>query len=233
MSLEMEGHVHTLRRFSVLALAAASLLAFAGLNTTAQKKGGKIKVKKGYKLEALHQHLKVIRPDNKSWKAFGQGGLGAKLEHGVMVLRLTSFWKAPGPNMKSVVTLNGRQVDVKNTSKLAKEFARKYGEDFKKVFKSTKPKKVKIAEGKAVCFDMIVTGGKSKEGSEMLNRFTADAAGMDATRSFNPREIKMHIRQFVVMGKPGTYVFDMAATEGFFKKHGKDVKKLVKTIRCE
>lgn len=217
-----------MRRLTVAAAITAAMLLPA--LASAQKKGEKIKVKKGQKVQAFNDSVKIVRPDDKAWKVIHPRILGAKLEHGVMILRFTNWWERK-PKTKLTLTLNGKQMDALNTGKIAKELQNMYEGQYKKVLKSTKPKKLKIKAGKMVYFDMLVQGGKSKEGSEMLNQFTTDAAGMDATRSFNPREIKMYVRQFVGMGKGGTCLFHISATEEFFKKHKKDINKVLKSMR--
>jgi len=193
----------------------------------------KVRPGKGMKLKRVNDYVVYEFPDAPGWQDLRKWAVGAKLEGGVLFINTGSFVARPPPKVEPTITYNGRRFSISNLSLFAKELQRSLKDDFHSVRKTTKPKDYRIRKGECVGFDMVVKGGKTREGSRLLQRFTDQAASMDASRVWNPRNVTMHLRQLVVGGKSGTMIVYMLSTDGFFKAYRREMKKVIRSFRVE
>lgn len=195
---------------------------------------GKIITKDGEKTKYLHPHLTITFPDDRKWRNFDRGSFGAKLPHGVAVFFTSGYYRPSTGSTKVTITINGQRMDPSNRSRIAKALQEDFEPEFRNVIRSRKPKRLRIDRGRCEMFDMIVQGGKGRGGYKILERFTALGAALDATRSFNPREIEMHMRQLVVVGKnKGTHLVLVCATRECFKKDRRAIESVLRTLRAD
>jgi hypothetical protein len=193
----------------------------------------KVKAAKGMKLKGVNDFVTYEYPDAAGWQDLHEFAVGAKLERGLLIVNTGSFHAQPPPEVQPTITFHGKRFNISNISKFAKELERSWQENFKKVFKATKPTKYRVKKGKCVGFDMVVRGGRVKAGTSLLEQFTRQASTMDATRPWVPQDVKLEFRQLVIGGKSGTLIMYMLATEGFFRAYARETKRIISSFRVE
>ncbi len=194
----------------------------------------KKKIPEGMKKKKFHDKLYLLYPDDKAWKDQGKAGLGIQYKgEGVVLIVHNQFWETPGGQVQGVLKINERRVKPTNTSKLAKEFQKQFYTDFKKVWKTGKNKKFNCKAGKGVYCDNVVTKGESTTGIKLLEMFTGLAASADATRSYDPRKVKMFIRPTFIKAKEGVHYLLVMSSEACMKIHKKEINKLLKKFTAE
>jgi hypothetical protein len=198
-----------------------------------QRRAARVEPGKGMKLKRVNHYVTYEFPDAAPWQDLRTWAVGAKLKRGLLLINTGSFVARPPPKVEPTITFNGRRFNLSNLSRFAKELQRSLKDDFKRVRRATKPRDYRIKKGECVGFDMVVRGGQTRNGSRLLQRFTDQAATMDATRVWNPRRITMHLRQLVVGGDSGTLIVYMLATEGVFRAYRKEIRKVIRSFRVE
>lgn len=211
-------------------------LAVVGLLLSAPSLVGqpKKKIPEGMKKKKFHDQLYLLYPDEKTWKDQGKAGLGIQYKgEGVVLIVYRQFFETPGGQAQKVLKINERKVKPTNTTKLAKEFQKQYYTDFKKVWKAGKNKKFNCKAGKGVYCDNVVTKGESTTGIKLLEMFTGLAASADASRSYDPRKVKMFIRPVFIKAKEGVHYLSVMSSEDCMKNHKKEINKLLKKFTEE
>ena len=219
-------------RFAPLSVAALALL-FTIQPLAAQSK--KKQPKEGMKKKQFHEHLYLEYPEEKGkWFDLDKRGLGIKYkDEGVVLLFWRNFWDAPSGGTRGVLKLNGKDVPTQDTSTVVKEFMKMYSEGFKKVYKTGKNKKFRCKAGKGVYSEIMASEPDSKEARDLMQGFTATAAGVDASRTFNPKTTKVHIRFTTIKQKPGVQFIMVMANDDVLKKHHKEIDKYLKRFTEE
>jgi len=198
-----------------------------------ERRATKVQPGKGMKLKRVNDFVTYEFPDASGWQDLREWAVGAKLKRGLLLINTGSFVARPPPKVEPTITFNGRRFNLSNLSRFAKELQRSLKDDFRSVRRATKPRDYRIKKGECVGFDMVVQGWMTSNGSRLLQRFTDQAATMDASRVWSPRDITMHLRQLVVGGDSGTLVVYLLATEGFFRAYRREIKNVIRSFRVE
>jgi len=219
-------------RFAPLSVAALALL-FTIQPLAAQSK--KNEPKEGMKKKKFHESLFLEYTAEKGkWFDLEQRGLGLKYkDEGVVLFMYRNFWETPGGRAEKVLKFEERKVPPTNTSKVVKELQKAWSEGFKKLFWTSKNKKFKCKAGKGVYCDFIAAEPESKDAQREMQYFTTTAAGVDASKSWNPKTEKIHMRITVIRQKEGVHFITIMASDGVLKTHRKEVDKVLKSFTAE
>jgi hypothetical protein len=218
-------------RFTPLTVAALALLFMIQPLATQSKKHDKEEMKK----KKFHEGLVLEYPDEKGkWFDLDKRGLGIKFKgEGVVLFVYGNFWEAPSGGTQGVLTLNGKKVPTQNTSTVVKEFLKMHKDGFKKVYKTGKNKKFKSKAGKGLYSEIVASEPESKESRNIIQIFTSTAAGVDVSRSFNPRTVKAHIRFTTIKQRAGVHYLMIMANDDVLKKHRREIDKVLKRFTTE
>ncbi|MBN2491406.1 MAG: hypothetical protein JXQ29_11215 [Planctomycetes bacterium] len=215
-------------RSVILVAAALGLLAVAGPGF-GQPKKEEPKTKKQF-----HDVLHFEYPADAGWRDLGQLGLGIRFpDEGVVIVIHRQYWETPGGQTRGVIEINGQKVPPTNTSRLVKELQKQMIGACKEGAAVGGTQKFSCKAGKGVYCDAVVCGGKEQIGIKEIELFTRAAAGVDATRSFDPRTIKMHYRPALIKAKDGVHFLTILATEGVLKTRHKEITHLLKSLTPE
>ncbi|MBN2489798.1 MAG: hypothetical protein JXQ29_02990 [Planctomycetes bacterium] len=186
----------------------------------------------GMRVKKLHQFLSVEIPADAAWKDPADWQVAAKVDGEVVVLTHVQFYEIQ-PGVQLTVTIGNRPVDPSNLSGLAKESQNTLDTHFKKVSKSTKPKKYRVASGKCHGFDSVVQGPEDQYGHRLAQDFTDTAASVDATRPYSPRDMEVYFRELFILGKHGTHSVVVMGTPGFFAKNDRVLQKMISSLAAD
>jgi hypothetical protein len=214
-------------------LTAALLSVLASSPLQGQKKKEKEDTKP--KTKQFHATLFAEYPGDTSWKDLGKPGLGVRFPgDGAAVILYRNYYETPGGGPSRYVFKFGNvQVQPTNTSKVIKGLQDQLAESCKKASRPGKIKKFKCKAGKGAYGDIVVSGGKEDFGIKELEVFTRLVAGVDSSRSYNPREIEMHYRPVLIKCKEGVHYLTIMASKDVLKKHNREIQALFKTFAEE
>lgn len=223
-----------MRRCSPLLLAAIAVVLTAGLagSPAAQSKkpAAAKKVKKQFHESLFYEYT----ADKSKWRDLGKTGLGIKYQDlGPVVILYSQYFETPGGSSNGTYKIGNQSVSPTSHAVLCKAMMKETADGFKKVFKEGKSKKFKCKAGKGAYIDLIAKTPEGERARNLTEFFTSSASGVDVSRPYDPKTIKVHYRWIAVKQKEGVHLLVMMATEGVLKKQKKDINKILKGLTAE